>query len=235
MPTKKPRKKAWKPGPCSALRSKPNHWVWPDETADEVLGFIYRIDEIPTGRYYIGLKYVTPTSQAWQYYRGSSKPLHAAMDQYGYEAYRFTILFTCPSRSTLRMAEMDLQLAMDVIHDEDCYNLHIGGLQWASKSQHSAETKTKLKRSAKAYWETKRGRTAAVRYAASNTGEKHPQAKFVLVGTCKKTGKEIRYVGRKDLENDGFTHALVYKCIQGTQTHHKGYKWRKENAKPTTR
>ena len=170
MPTKKPRKKAWKPGPCSELRSKPNHWKWPREKADEVMGFIYRIDEVATGRYYIGMKYVTPTSQAWQYYRGSSKPLHAAMDQYGYEAYEFTILFTCANRSTLRMAEMDLQLALDVIHDEDCYNLHIGGLQWASKSQHSAETKAKLKRSTKRQILNKRKRTEEIRNAKPTKG-----------------------------------------------------------------
>ena len=224
MPGK--RKAKWKPGPCCELRDKPNHWEWPEETSNEVLGFIYRIDELPTGKYYIGLKYVTPTSQPWMYYRGSSKPLHAAMDEYGYEKYKFTILFTCPSRSTLRLAEMQLQLDLDVLHDDNCYNLHIGGLQWCAASKHSAETREKLKRA-----QTGKFGLASNRFEA------------YTVGTCVKTGEEVWFCGSADLERAGFNKGLVSACISGKhywdktksewiqRTKHKGYLWRKEKTK----
>ena len=231
------RKPKWKEPTLEEMKAKPNHWDWSGvEDNGPVFGFIYRIDEIPTGKFYIGMKYATPTSKPWQYYRGSSKPLDAAMQEYGYDSYKFTVLLTCPNRSTIRMAEMDMQLELDVIHREDCYNLHIGGQQWAAKSRHSAETKTKLKRATKKQWENLRVRSAMIRGLSDATsGQGNSRWLGWSVGTCIKTKKEVWFDNQSDMRDAGFNHSHIVSCINGKRKTHKGHTWRRENAKPTKR
>jgi hypothetical protein len=62
-------------------------------------------------------------------------------------------------------------------------------------------------------------------YALGNTY----QRKWVWIGTHIETGAVIRLVGEKELQNGGFQHANIIKCINGQRKSHKGYTWTKES------
>jgi hypothetical protein len=62
------------------------------------------------------------------------------------------------------------------------------------------------------------------KYAAGNTNNR----KWKWVGTHIKTGEVISFIGSQVLNEAGFQHANVIKCINGQRKSHKGYVWHKE-------
>jgi len=62
------------------------------------------------------------------------------------------------------------------------------------------------------------------KYAAGNTVNR----KWKWVGTHIKTGEVITFIGSQVLNEAGFQHANVIKCINGRRKSHKGYVWHKE-------
>ena len=62
------------------------------------------------------------------------------------------------------------------------------------------------------------------KYAAGNTVHR----KWKWVGTHTKTGEVISFIGSQVLNEAGFQHANVIKCINGQRKSHKGYVWHKE-------
>jgi hypothetical protein len=61
-------------------------------------------------------------------------------------------------------------------------------------------------------------------HAAGNTNKR----KWIWIGTDTKTGKVVSFIGSVALNQAGFQHANVIKCINGTRKSHKGYTWSKE-------
>ena len=60
-------------------------------------------------------------------------------------------------------------------------------------------------------------------HAAGNTNKRQ----WTWVGTHIQTGKVVIYTGSVALNDAGFQHANVIKCINGTRKSHKGYTWSK--------
>jgi hypothetical protein len=60
------------------------------------------------------------------------------------------------------------------------------------------------------------------------TGRNSTQYKGDYIGTCIKTGKEIRAIGAKGLKELGFSPGMVSECCSGKRDTAKGYRWRRE-------
>jgi hypothetical protein len=61
------------------------------------------------------------------------------------------------------------------------------------------------------------------KYIVGNTNRRQ----WTWVGTHIKTGEVVSYTGSVALNDAGFQHANVIKCINGTRQSHKGYTWSK--------
>jgi len=59
-------------------------------------------------------------------------------------------------------------------------------------------------------------------------GNQNAKGKYKWVGTHIKTGEVISFIGSQVLNEVGFQHANVIKCINGQRKSHKGYVWHKE-------
>lgn len=62
------------------------------------------------------------------------------------------------------------------------------------------------------------------KYIVGNTNRR----KWKWVGTNIQTGEVVSFIGSVALNQAGFQHANVIKCINGTRKSHKGYTWSKE-------
>ena len=67
-------------------------------------------------------------------------------------------------------------------------------------------------------------RTKGNRYAAGNTNNR----RWKWVGTSIEDGSTVVFIGSFALNDAGFQHANVIKCLNGTRKSHKGYTWHKE-------
>ena len=67
-------------------------------------------------------------------------------------------------------------------------------------------------------------RTKGNKHAAGNTNNR----RWRWVGTSIEDGSTIVFIGSIALNNAGFQHANVIKCLNGTRKSHKGYTWSKE-------
>ncbi len=67
-------------------------------------------------------------------------------------------------------------------------------------------------------------RTKGNRYAAGNTNNR----RWKWVGTSIEDGSTVVFIGSFALNDAGFQHANVIKCLNGTRKSHKGYTWSKE-------
>ena len=127
-----------------------SHWILPgcpDLISEPCFGFIYKVVRKADGKYYIGMKQFN--KKDWPFYLTSAIGLKSEIQETSIDYldyFDFEMLFTCSNKSTLRLAEIELQLGLDVIHDNNCYNTHIGHLLWAKKNKHTVETKTRIRR-----------------------------------------------------------------------------------------
>jgi len=62
------------------------------------------------------------------------------------------------------------------------------------------------------------------KYAVGNTN----RLKYKIIGTNMQTGEQIEFLGAKAVNDAGFQHANVIKCIYGERKSHKGYTWVKQ-------
>ena len=60
-------------------------------------------------------------------------------------------------------------------------------------------------------------------YAVGNTN----RLEYKIIGTHMQTGEQIEFLGSNAVNNAGFQHANVIKCIYGKRKSHKGYTWTK--------
>ena len=107
------------------------------------VGFVYLIEELPTGKKYIGKKLfwkyvkrkprgtkrVRRVQQAsdWKEYYGSSNSLKERLKEYGKDQYKRTILHICQSKGMMSYLELKEQVMRDVLLKDDYYNDFIGG------------------------------------------------------------------------------------------------------------
>ena len=135
------------------------HWTSEAEVdPEEDFGFIYNITNKLTGQSYIGRKAFHKTVKGkkagpsdWASYRGSSKYLNSDMEEFGVENFEFSILFTCPSLSWLKRAELEVHLRLNVVYAKDdlgnylYYNRNVGDCQYVPQERYAEEMLEKIR------------------------------------------------------------------------------------------
>jgi hypothetical protein len=122
-------------------------WLYKNQpfhtTPDEYQGFVYLIEEIDTGKKYIGKKFFwkpktlpitktrkrrvrTKVDSDWRDYYGSSKEVQLLVEQKGKSNYNRTILKLCRTKGECSYYEAKLQFEYDVLLRDDYYNEFIG-------------------------------------------------------------------------------------------------------------
>ena len=114
-----------------------------DETPEEYQGFVYEIEELSTGKKYIGKKNFwrpkilpknskrtrrvrTRVESDWKKYFGSSKEVQALVESNGIENYKREILRLCKTKGEMSYYEAKLQFENDVLLSDQYYNEFIG-------------------------------------------------------------------------------------------------------------
>ena len=121
-------------------------WLYKNEKItdipEKVVGFVYEITNITSGRKYIGKKLAKfkrsrpplkgrknkrryLVNSDWQDYYGSSDELTADVLKLGKENFTREILFYCYSKAELSYVEAREQFARKVLESDDYYNGHI--------------------------------------------------------------------------------------------------------------
>jgi len=107
--------------------------------AQEYYGFVYLIENIETGKRYIGRKYFTKASSKqvkgkkkrcrkesdWKDYWGSSQRLLTEIESLGKDKFKRTILRLCETRGECNYWEAKLQFMHNVLENDLYYNDNI--------------------------------------------------------------------------------------------------------------
>ena len=127
-----------------------SHWTYKNELFDDIpegiYGFIYRITNKESGKFYIGRKQfisvtrktikgrknkkVTRKEMKWKEYTGSNKVLNGDIDKLGKDKFIFEILALGESKGQVNFLEVIAQIKMDVLTDTNSYNQAIGNGQF---------------------------------------------------------------------------------------------------------
>ena len=109
------------------------------ELVNEYYGFVYLIENIKTGKRYIGRKYFTKASSKqikgkrkrcrkesdWKDYWGSSSRLLSEIEKEGQDKFKRSILRLCKTRGECNYWEANLQFMHNVLETDDYYNDNI--------------------------------------------------------------------------------------------------------------
>jgi hypothetical protein len=125
------------------------------ELPPEVVGFVYRITNLLTGKMYVGRKYVqkrvktkvktkSKTAKSatktrvrikesdWKTYQGSCKPLLVDIQQFGVQHFMFEVMAWGYSKGQVNYLEENVQHKLDVLTDPRYYNDSIGSRKYLS-------------------------------------------------------------------------------------------------------
>jgi hypothetical protein len=119
-------------------------WLYEDKEFDHELsqkyyGFVYLIENIESGKRYIGRKYFTKASSRqvkgkkkrcrkesdWKDYWGSSQRLLVEIESLGKEKFKRTVLRLCQTRGECNYWEAKLQFMHNVLETDLYYNDNI--------------------------------------------------------------------------------------------------------------
>ena len=121
-------------------------WLYRDEPYDpvevdpkKVYAFVYEIEDLDTGRLYIGKKVMffkgfksvnkkrkrVLKESDWREYYGSSDVLGEQVEKRGKDRFKRTILHFCPNKATANYLEAMEQFSRKAILDERYYNEQI--------------------------------------------------------------------------------------------------------------
>ena len=147
------------------MTDKYGHWdtgEFSEFNPDDFFGFIYEIEEIDTGRCYIGKKFfkhkrkVTKSDKSkfkesnWKDYTGSCEPLNETIELRGKDKFAFRILSLCSGKSQLTYEECQLQYTKDVLRsklpngERKYFNKTIGHLLFAGVEKQTDESRAKI-------------------------------------------------------------------------------------------
>lgn len=107
-----------------------------DDDIKDQIGFVYIIENLSSGKKYIGKKLFKFTrtktvkgkrkkvkvDSDWQTYYGSNNELNADVEKLGKENFRRTILHLCKSKGTANFLEAKEQILNNVLESDDWYN-----------------------------------------------------------------------------------------------------------------
>lgn len=106
---------------------------------------LYKTTNLQTGEYYIGMHSTNDLNDG---YRGSGVRLRRSIKKYGVEQFKTEVLETFESREQLAEAEM-LIVSEELLKDQSCLNLKVGGEGGSGLKSHTEETKRKMSESKK--------------------------------------------------------------------------------------
>ena len=122
-------------------------WYYNDEpyteTPEDYQGFVYEVEELDTGRKYIGKKNFwkpktlpktktrkrrirTRTESDWRNYYGSSEKVISLVESKGEEGFKRVILRLCKTNGEMSYFEAKLQFDNNVLLSDEYYNEFIG-------------------------------------------------------------------------------------------------------------
>tara|TARA_B100000683_G_scaffold277722_1_gene338306 strand:+ start:10383 stop:10793 length:411 start_codon:yes stop_codon:yes gene_type:complete len=122
-------------------------WYYNDEpyteTPEDYQGFVYEVEELDTGRKYIGKKNFwkpktlpktktrkrrirTRTESDWRSYYGSSEKVISLVESKGEEGFKRVILRLCKTKGEMSYFEAKLQFDNNVLLSDEYYNEFIG-------------------------------------------------------------------------------------------------------------
>lgn len=113
-----------------------SEWVYNNESfcePGEYYGFVYTIENLLSGRKYIGKKFFWTTKRKqvnkkrksykvesdWKEYWSSSEELKADIELHGKDNFRRTIIHLCPSKGVTNYLEAKEQMLNAVLEDSD--------------------------------------------------------------------------------------------------------------------
>lgn len=156
----------------------------------EFFGFVYEIEELSTGRSYIGKKFFRFKRQKtkanpsrtkdsdWQEYRSSCEPLREAIQECGEQNFEFRILSLCIGRCQLTYEEQQIQFSRDVLRarlpngERKYWNRTIGHLLFTGVEKQTEEAKQKMSQSRMGKVQSAETRA---KISLANTGRLHPE------------------------------------------------------------
>ena len=113
-----------------------------EKIINEPYGFIYITTNMVNGKRYLGQKRFDEWNK-WKTYLGSGKAFKNALKKYGKEKFSRNIVCFCYSEEELNKTEYDLSVFLNVVENQDWYNLEYGG-NGCSGYHHTEETKKHL-------------------------------------------------------------------------------------------
>lgn len=113
-----------------------------EKVIEEPYGFIYITTNMVNGMRYLGRRKIGKDN-SWIRYLGSGSIFRRALKKYGKENFSRNIVCFCYSEEELNKAEYDLSVLLNVVEDENWYNLCYGGGA-TSGYHHSEESKRKM-------------------------------------------------------------------------------------------
>ena len=110
--------------------------IFISEMISDHIGFVYKITNLDSGRFYIGKKLFTRAGRKqvkgkkkkirvesdWKKYYSSSEELNADVQKLGIHKFRREILRLCKSRGELNYFEAKYQFSMDALESDNFYN-----------------------------------------------------------------------------------------------------------------
>ena len=99
----------------------------------EVYGFVYLIENLTDGSFYVGRKSLKGGTNP-RTYTGSSKPLNTDIKKLGLHNFKFEILEYCNTAKQLDMCEVKWMLMYDVLNCPHSYNQQIAGRWFKDRS-----------------------------------------------------------------------------------------------------
>lgn len=107
---------------------------------NEPYGFIYITTNMVNGKKYLGQK---KFARGWKTYLGSGTKFREEIKRFGKENFSRNIVHICYSPEELNAAEYEISVYLDVVENDDWYNLCYGG-GTISGFHHSDETRQKM-------------------------------------------------------------------------------------------
>jgi hypothetical protein len=177
----------------------------------EFFGFVYEIEELSTGRAYIGKKFFRFKRQKtksnpsrtkesdWREYTSSCEPLSEAIQKQGKQDFAFRILSLCVGRCQLTYEEQQVQFTRDVLRtrlpngERKYWNRTIGHLLFAGVEKQTEESKSKMRaaltgRSRPPFSEETRQKMSAAHMGKTHTTEERQKIADSLKGNQHRLG-----------------------------------------------
>jgi len=139
------------------------HWQTDIEfDPDDFFGFLYEIEEIDTGKKYIGKKFFrhkrtkTKTNPSrfkdsgWREYTSSCEPLQEAIEQRGKDKFVFRIISLCVGKCQLTYEEYEAQIKADVLRAKlpdgspKYFNRNIANKHFSGLEKQTEEAKARI-------------------------------------------------------------------------------------------